>query len=385
MTVSSKAVPTLPEAGAGDEAASARLIAFYLPQFHPVPENDVWWGKGFTEWTNVAKARPLYRGHYQPHVPSELGFYDLRVAETRAAQAELAAGHGVEGFCYWHYWFAGKRLLERPFEEVLSGGEPDFPFCLAWANQTWSGIWHGAPNRVLQLQTYPGLEDHKAHFYSLLRAFTDDRYITVDGRPLFMIYDFRALPDIRNVLAFWRELADKEGLPGLHLVGIEQDATVVGSAADFGLDGIAISNQTKKLLRDFPGPLTKVKNKLRKVVLGWPKFVCHYRDAVPTFLDPKGTQRDYYPSLVPNWDNTPRSGRNGWALHNSTPELFREHVRQAVGQVLHKPAQHRLVFVKSWNEWAEGNYLEPDLQYGRAYLEVVRDEVLAGKGRTCHT
>lgn len=140
---------------------NVRAIAFYLPQFHPIPENDEWWGKGFTEWTNTAKAKPLFPGHYQPHVPADLGFYDLRLTEARVAQAEMAAEYGIEGFCYWHYWFAGKRLLEHPFNEVMQSGKPDFPFCLGWANDTWSGIWHGAPNRVLIEQTYPGLEDYK--------------------------------------------------------------------------------------------------------------------------------------------------------------------------------------------------------------------------------
>ena len=166
----------------------ARAIALYLPQFHPIPENDEWWGKGFTEWTNMAKAKPMFRGHYQPHIPADLGFYDLRVPETRIAQAEMAKEYGIEAFCYYHYWFAGKRMLERPFAEVLESGEPDFPFCLCWANETWTGIWHGAPNRVLIEQTYPGFDDHQNHFDFLLRAFTDRRYVTVDGKPLFLIY-----------------------------------------------------------------------------------------------------------------------------------------------------------------------------------------------------
>ena len=142
----------------------ARLIAFYLPQFHPIPENDQWWGRGFTEWTNVGKARPLFRGHYQPRLPADLGYYDLRVPEVREAQAELARNAGIEGFCYYHYWFGGKRLLERPFTEVINSGKPRFPFCLCWANQTWSGVWHGAPERVLIEQTYPGREDCVKHF-----------------------------------------------------------------------------------------------------------------------------------------------------------------------------------------------------------------------------
>src|SRR5437879_9338189 len=150
---------------------NARLIAFYLPQFHPIPENDAWWEPGFTEWTNVVRARPLFRGHRQPDLPTDLGFYDLRVAETRAAQAQLAAAHGIEAFCYWHYWFAGRRMLERPFDEVLRSGRPDFRFCLGWANQTWSGVWHGAPEQVLIEQTYPGEEDDRRHFAAVLPAF----------------------------------------------------------------------------------------------------------------------------------------------------------------------------------------------------------------------
>src|SRR5437016_268415 len=196
----------------------ARTIAFYLPQYHPIPENDEWWGKGFTEWTNAAKAKPMFRGHYQPHIPADLGFYDLRVPETRAAQAELAREYGLEAFCYYHYWFAGKRIIERPFNEVLASGQPDFPFCVCWANQTWTGIWHGAPNRILIEQTYPGFDDHRAHFETLLPAFRDRRYLTVDGKPLFIVYSPGGLPDSLRILEFWRELALKAGLPGLFLV-----------------------------------------------------------------------------------------------------------------------------------------------------------------------
>ena len=169
-------------------SSKARVIAFYLPQFHPIPENDEWWGKGFTEWTNTAKAKPLFPGHYQPHVPADLGFYDLRVPETRIAQAEMAKEYGIEGFCYYHYWFAGKRLLERPFDEVLNSGMPDFPFCLCWANQTWTGIWHGSPDRVLIEQTYPGPEDEEVILIICCKAFHDQRYIKVDGKPMFLVY-----------------------------------------------------------------------------------------------------------------------------------------------------------------------------------------------------
>ena len=199
--------------------ANVRLIAFYLPQFHPIPENDAWWGKGFTEWTNVAKAQPLFTGHYQPHIPADLGFYDLRVPETREAQAALARQYGIEAFCYWHYWFGnGVRILQRPFEEVLASGRPEFPFCLGWANESWTGIWHGARDTMLMEQKYPGLEDHRKHFEYLLTAFSDRRYLHVEGKPLLYVYHPADIPQCEQVMDFWRTLASKAGLPGLYLV-----------------------------------------------------------------------------------------------------------------------------------------------------------------------
>jgi hypothetical protein len=196
-----------------------RLIALYLPQFHPIPENDRLWGPGFTEWTNVAAARALYREHEQPKLPGELGFYDLRLAETRSAQAALARSGGIEGFCYWHYWFAGHRIMERPFQEVLESGEPNFPFCLRWVNGDWSGIWCNAPDRVLVEQTYPGAADYRAHFEAILPALRDRRYLRVGEHPLFAVFRPMELPDPKEFCALWRELAERAGLPSLHLVG----------------------------------------------------------------------------------------------------------------------------------------------------------------------
>ena len=200
--------------------SKARIIAFHLPQFHPTPENDEWWGKGFTEWTNVAKAKPLYHGHYQPHIPADLGFYDLRLPEARHAQADLAREYGIEGFCYYHYWFGGRRILERPVNEILASGEPDFPFCLCWANHSWNNIWQGVADRTLIEQTYPGMEDHRQHFEWLLKAFVDARYIKVNGKPMFLIYNPSDIPEIKSVMEYWRELAQQAGLKGLHLVGV---------------------------------------------------------------------------------------------------------------------------------------------------------------------
>lgn len=197
-----------------------RIIAFYLPQYHPIPENDEWWGKGFTEWANVASAKPLFKGHDQPRIPADLGFYDLRVPEVRQAQADLASKYGIDGFCYWHYWFAGKQLLESPFNEVLKSGEPDFPFCLAWANMPWSGVWDGRPDRILIDQTYPGEHDHIAHFNALLPAFLDDRYIRIDDKPSFVIYKPNKLLDTAETITLWQRMAKEAGLNGLYIVGM---------------------------------------------------------------------------------------------------------------------------------------------------------------------
>lgn len=222
----------------------ARVIAFYLPQFHPIPENDEWWMKGFTEWTNVGKARSLFPGHYQPKVPADLGYYDLRVPETRQAQADMAREYGIEGFCYWHYWFGnGKRLLERPFNEVLASGKPDFPFCLAWANESWKGFFHGVKTKqALITQLYPGEDDYIAHFETVLPAFKDPRYITVDDKPVFMIYQPFQHPQIKEFMALWQKLAMNNGLKGIFFIGQTYHLTEErAELMDMGFDAINVT------------------------------------------------------------------------------------------------------------------------------------------------
>jgi lipopolysaccharide biosynthesis protein len=353
-----------------------RAIAYYLPQFHPIPENDEWWGPGFTEWTNTAKARPLFRGHYQPHVPADLGFYDLRHHETREAQARLAKQFGVEAFCYYHYWFGhGRRLLERPFNEVLATGRPDFPFCLCWANETWTGVWHGLSNRILIEQSYPGPEDEVRHFEAVLPAFCDRRYLRVEGRPIFLVYNPTELPDPNRFTDRWRSLAARAGLPGIHFVGIEN---APWRPEQNGFDAATTHNVHLPRQGDGTGPLSRARRVYRRL-LGRPPLVFRYENAIRHFLLEECRATNVYPCVIPNWDNSPRSGMRGLVLHDSSPELFRRHLREVLAQIRHKPTEHQLIFVKSWNEWAEGNHLEPDLRFGRRYLEVLQEEIDAAR------
>ena len=366
----------------------ARLIPFYLPQFHPIPENDKWWGKGFTEWTNVAKAKPLFKGHYQPRLPADLGYYDLRLPEVREAQAELARDAGIEGFCYYHYWFGGKELLAQPFNEVVASGKPDFPFCLCWANQTWTGVWYGASDRTLIEQTYPGREDHRRHFLALLDAFLDHRYLRINDRPIFVIFRPKEIPDVTGFIRQWQQLAVHSGLPGLHFVAHLFHLDLPWDFRSAGFDSSVVVNQLKGflapsrdlLLRERRGALARTVRHLlwrryRSYMGRFGSKVRLYQDALPFLLEGCNGESDVYPCVIPNWDNTPRSHTEGFVLHESTPELFRVHLRDALNLIKFRDPQERLVFVKSWNEWGEGNYLEPDQQFGHDYLKVIREEL----------
>jgi len=359
-----------------------------LPQFHPIPENDEWWSKGFTEWTNVAKATPLFKGHQQPRVPGELGFYDLRISENRAAQAVLAREHGIEGFCYWHYWFAGKRLLERPFQEVLQSGQPDFPFCLAWANESWTGVWNGEPNKILLEQTYPGEMDYVRHFNSILPAFCDERYLHIDGKPLFVVYQPDSIPHPKRFTGLWNELAIKAGLKGIYFVGIVDRPWTETEGFDgytYHLPGTFLQTLPKRAGR---GLAKRQKNRGALNFFAKSPLLASYPDVIANALQSIEFGPRHYPSVLPNWDSTPRHGMNGLVLQGSTPEHFRSHLREAIQIVESREPDHRLIFVKSWNEWAEGNYLEPDLHFGTEYLSVMKEELscvtAAGRHKVRH-
>lgn len=350
-----------------------RVIASYLPQFYRTPENDLWWGKGFTEWTNVGKAKPLFKNHYQPKVPADLGYYDLRFPETRKAQADMARQFGVEGFCYWHYWFGnGRKLLERPFNEVLKLGEPDFPFCLAWANETWSGIWHGAKNKILIEQFYPGKEDYIKHFYDVLPALLDQRYIKINGKPIFMIYNPFAIPDTKLFINTWQNLAAKNGLHEIYFIAQTTDYRKIDSLLSLEYSAVNIVRlyDIEKL------GISKVKRMTKLFFNNNHNLrVYNYSKAMKFFVSHDDSNINIIPTIIPNWDHSPRSGKKAFMLHNSTPEFFKEHVNQVFEIIKLKPKESRIAFIKSWNEWGEGNYLEPDIVHGTKYLEALSHEI----------
>lgn len=379
----------------------ARVIAFYLPQFHPIPENDQYWGKGFTEWTNVGKAKPLFRGHYQPRVPADLGYYDLRMPEIREAQAELAREAGIEGFCYWHYWFGnGKQLLERPFNEVLSSGKPEFPFCLGWANHSWTTkTWQkngSVGNTMIAEQTYPGEEDIVNHFHYVLKAFKDKRYITVDGKPLFLIFDPYSVPNIEHFMKKWRTMAKQNGLDGIHFIAYTQNSKggmgIVENGVQITKGHYAIDEYNKYydylLSKGFDAIASIGTWRAEVMVKSRWSFIFHrimtarfhmgwinkydYNDIMKHFYVPDDRRENVYPSLLPQWDRSPRSGLNG-VYYNSSPDNFKKSMYEALELIKDKQDEHKILFLKSWNEWAEGNYVEPDLKYGHGYLDVLRE------------
>jgi hypothetical protein len=356
-----------------------RIIAFYLPQYYPTETNDKYWGKGFTEWTNVCKARPLFRGHYQPHVPADLGFYDLRLKETRVAQAEMAKDYGIEGFCYYHYWFGnGRRELERPFQEVLESGEPDFPFMLCWANESWHAkFWNidgvFKKNLIVEQQYY-GMEDYTKHFYSLLPAFKDPRYLKVDNKPMFMIYKPLDFPDIAFFIKLWQKLAKENGFSGFYFIGqtieFEKCRDIIFSKGFDAINTIRHYDIIKH--RSF---IKKVFHKIYRTIFSVP-FHYKYSTARNFFLTKSEKQENVIPTILPNWDHTPRSGKGGFVLTDAIPRIFGEIVKDAVETVKEKTQDKKIIFIKSWNEWGEGNHMEPDLKFGKGYLEELKRNLL---------
>lgn len=355
-----------------------KVIALYLPQFYPFPENDEWWGKGFTEWTNVGKAHPLFKGHYQPRVPADLGYYDLRLPIVREQQAELAREAGITGFCYWHYWFGnGKRLMWEVFDEVLKTGRPDFPFCLGWANHSWyAKNWNisdtkGA-DKLLIKQNYFGESDYRMHFDYVVQAFRDPRYIKIDGRPIFHIYDAHALP--KDFIQFWGKWAREEGFKdGIYFIATgwynEDENDYIRRGYSAVIKSRLRCYYKQNIYTNIWGHLKNyAKEHLYK---GFPNLA-YYEDVIDSLVDSEDDAKEtVIPTIVPNFDHSPRSGRFGLIYHESTPELFAKHVSKALSVTANKA--NKIVWLKSWNEWGEGNYMEPDMKYGKQYIEILRN------------
>jgi lipopolysaccharide biosynthesis protein len=347
-----------------------RAIAFYLPQYHPIPENDKWWGKGFTEWTYVARAKPLFPGHYQPQLPSELGFYDLRMAEVREAQADLAREYRIYGFCYHYYWFGGKRVLDRPLNEMLASGKPDFPFCLSWANENWTRRWDGREQEILLKQEYSDRWDG-AFIQDILPALNDRRYIRVNGKPLLLVYRTESLPDAKKTAEIWREEAIRAGIGDLYLCRVESFATL--DPENIGFDGAC----------QFP-PLLIGSAELDPLLVfngtdasAFKGRMFDYQGLAQRALDSDACYKRFF-GVTPSWDNTPRRGKYAYMWSNNSPGAYENWLAQAVKSTVSLyPAEERLIFVNAWNEWGEGCHLEPDQRYGRAFLEATRRALCA--------
>lgn len=364
-----------------------KLLAYYLPQFHPIPENDQWWGKGFTEWTNVKKAKPLFKGHEQPIIPGELGYYDLlEQPEIQVKQAKLANEYGVDGFIYYQYWFGdGKMLLEKPAEQMLKNKEVTIPFCFCWANETWRGIWHGLDNpSILIEQKYLGEQDYINYFNYLLPFLKDDRYLKIDNKPLFNIYRTDAIPDLATFINVFNTLAKENDFDGFYFFGngninlenIIENKNIYGYV---GLDKFREIRYNKFTFFS--------RNSLLGRLELFIKYKMGYSDAIgannkPQIADyKKGIKKlntqipddKYIQCVFPNWDNSARSGSKSLVFKNSNPELWKLHLEKAMQILLKHKNNPPFIVIKSWNEWAEGNYVEPDKKYGNLWLKKIKE------------
>ena len=347
-------------------------IAIYLPQFHPIPENNEWWGNGFTEWTNVTKTTPRFEGHYQPHLPADLGFYDLRLEEARLAQEALAKAHGIHGFCYYHYWFNGKKMLYEPLDRKLENSKEDLPFMMCWANEDWTRAWEASENKVLLKQNY-GFEDDLNHIRHLLTYFKDPRYIRVLGKPVFVVYRPELFPDIKKTIKIWREEAKIAGLQGLYL-GYAQK-----SPLDFLSAGFDFAFEFQPNFVRWPKPpgndiLKRIKNKILAVM----GFAMNGMPSVYDYETYANVQKNesfkapIYPGITPMWDNSARKD-NAFILHQSSPEKYKNWLSHIKENYPWKEVPENFIFINAWNEWAEGNHLEPCQKWGSDYLEITKE------------
>lgn len=352
-------------------------IAIYLPQFHPFPENDEWWGKGFTEWTNVTKAQPRFKGHYQPHLPADLGFYDLRLEEARLAQEEMAKAYGIHGFCYYHYWFNGKRLMQEPLDRKMKNPKEDFPFMLCWANENWTRTWDGLDKEVLIKQEY-GFDDDLTHIQYLISYFKDERYIKVNGKPVFIVYRPNLFPDIQKTISIWRKAVRDEGFPDLYIgyaLNRENHFKPDTLSFDFAFEfqpnsinfpaTIPYPNTTKDKIYKKIKSTFGIKSEEEKCYVDYEAYVKNQIQ--------KKFQENVYPGITPMWDNSARRKENNFILHDSNPEIFKKWLIHIKEKYSWNEASENFLFINAWNEWAEGNHLEPCQRWGTEYLKAVNE------------
>src|SRR5690606_16281075 len=370
-------------------SSKIQFLAYYLPQFHPIPENDSWWGKGFTEWTNVKKGKPQFNGHYQPIIPGQLGYYDLlKTPNIQEEQAQLAQKYGVDGFIYYQYWFGNKMLLEKPAEAMLKNKKVNIPFCFCWANETWKGIWHGLDNpNVLIEQTYNGVEGYKTYFNYLLPFFEDERYIKVDNKPMFHVYRFDDIPNIDLFIETFNLLAEEHGFNGIYFIATIASDEILKNNSIYGKVGVDVFLKMRYGLDFLFSEKTiagRIERRLKKAKQKWLKSNKHIddRDKPLIFDYKKGVSKmnikfpnkKYMPCVFPNWDNTARSGKKAMIFKNSTPQSWKIHLENTVKEMKKNPDNPPFLVIKSWNEWAEGNYLEPDAKYGLKWLEAIKEQ-----------
>jgi O-antigen biosynthesis protein len=340
-----------------------KVIAFYLPQFHPIPENDKWWGKGFTEWTNVSKAVPQFGGHYQPRLPGELGFYDLRIPEVQKRQVELARKYGIHGFAFYYYWFNGRRLLEKPIDAFFADKENNFPFCIFWANENWTRRWDGKEEDILIAQNHSP-ENDLAFIKDIEPYLRDARYIHIDGRPVILVYRVKLFPNPLETAKRWREYCREAGIGEIYLIagqvyGFEDPGPVGFDAAlEFPPHNIILKriNQQMKILNP-----------------AYEGHIFNYEDFARVYSEKTMPQYELFKTVSPGWDNEPRKPGKGFSISQATPQLYQQWLEKAGTQTMEKEPWKRFIFLNAWNEWAEGAYLEPDRRFGYAYLQATKD------------
>ena len=367
-----------------------KIITFYLPQFHAIPENDKWWGKGFTEWVNVKKAKSLFEGHEQPKIPLNENYYNLLDADVMRWQVKLAKNYGIYGFCFYHYWFDGHLLLEKPMENYLSDQTLDFPYCICWANENWTNQWVADKHKVLIAQTYGNIENWKEHYDYLSQFFKDKRYIRVNNRPLLVIYRPDLIPNVKDMLEKYVEFAKTDGFEGLCFMCQRPDSLLSGSHSDLSAFDYCIEYQPAFAFNNIQKKqnLLWLRKLKRQLLLNIEKYlhistenfrlskikndltIYDYDKIWNNIINSAPMTDKSIPGAFVNWDNTPRKGIRGSVVIGSSPKKFKKYLKRQIWHTRNEYKQD-IIFLFAWNEWAEGGFLEPDEKYGYGYLSAI--------------